>query len=373
MGRELRLLWQDGWGRMLVLWLPLGMMLLLWWIFSAALVRDLPVGLVDLDKSAMSRQLARQMDASPSLRLADEYASVAEGSRALRGGEIYALVVMPAHLERDARLGTGPRITAWNNGQFVLIAKVIASALAQVVGTLNGQVGVLQALADGSALPGALGQSLPLTGQVTALYNLNSSYAQFLLGAIFPAAWQILLILYGLNALAREDRLGLKWDAAGIWPALGRKFALHGLIGWGWGLLWCYGLYGLLGYPQHGDPWLLALSLGLTSGACVGLGMLFYAGIRDAARAVSMAGALTAPGLAFMGITFPTVSMESFATFWRALLPISHYADIQVAVASHGAGLVELAPQFGALALFWLMVPATGYCYLRASRKEAQC
>lgn len=374
MGSELRLLWQDGWGRILVLWLPLGLLLMLWWIFSAALVRDLPIGLVDLDKSALSRQLARQIDASASVQLADEFVSLAEGSRALRGGDIYALVVIPPHLARDARLGTGPRVTVWNNGQFVLIAKVINGALAQVVGTFNGQLGAVQALAQGGALAGVLGQSLPIGGQVTALYNLNASYAQFLLSAILPAAWQILLALYGLNALAREDRLGRRWPEQGIWRALIRKFVPHWLIGWGWGLAWSLGMFGLLGYPLQGSVWLLIWALGLTAGACVALGMVFYAALRDGARAISLVGALTAPGLAFMGITFPTIAMDSFAAGWRTLLPISHYADIQVALASRGAGLAEIAPQLGVLLLFWGLLGVTGWCYVRtAGTREVAC
>lgn len=370
MGREWRLLWQDGWGRMLVLWLPLSLLLMLWWIFSSALVRELPIAVVDLDKSSLSRQLARDLDASSFLRLSNEFDSVAEGTRALRGGDIYALVVLPLHLERDVRLGTAPRVTVWNNSQYVLIAKVVNAALAQVVGTLNGQVGVLQALADGSSLPGALGQSVPLAGQMTPLYNLNSSYGQFLLGALFPAVWQILLTLYGLNALAREDRLGLAWHEQGVWPALWHKFALHWLIGWGWGLAWSYAMYSWLGYPLHGSPWLLALALGVTAGACVALGMGFYAVIRDAARAISLAGALTAPGLAFMGVTFPASAMGGFATFWRALLPISHYADIQIDVANRAQGLLAIAPQLGALLLFWGLLWVAGRRY---QPKEAAC
>ena len=60
------------------------------------------------------------------------------------------------------------------------------------------QLSSVAGTADGKALPGALGQSVPISSQVTALYNLNSSYAQFLLSAILPAVWQILVVLFGI-------------------------------------------------------------------------------------------------------------------------------------------------------------------------------
>ncbi|MFQ2285467.1 ABC transporter permease [Aeromonas dhakensis] len=354
MGREWRLLWQDPFGRALASWLPLLLMGILCWVFSAGLARDLKIGLVDLDQSVLSRQLAYSLDASAGLKVARQFDSIAEGANALRGGDIYALVVLPDHLERDARQGTQPRVTVFNNGQFILIAKLVNSALAQVVGTLNGQVGVLTAMADGKALPGALGQAVPINSQVTALYNLNASYAQFLLSAILPAVWQILVVLNGLNALARTDRLGLDWTTKGVWFGLWRTLLPHVLIGWGWGLLWTLLLFKGFAYPMHGSWLMLTVGLGLASAACVSMGAFFYAVIRDPARALSLAGAYTAPGFAFMGVTFPVSAMGDFAQFWRSLLPISHYVELQIGQTNYGQPLAAALPQFGALLLFLL-------------------
>lgn len=354
MGREWRLLWQDPFGRALASWLPLLLMGILCWVFSAGLARDLKIGLVDLDQSVLSRQLAYSLDASAGLKVARQFDSIAEGANALRGGDIYALVVLPDHLERDARQGTQPRVTVFNNGQFILIAKLVNSALAQVVGTLNGQVGVLTAMADGKALPGALGQAVPINSQVTALYNLNASYAQFLLSAILPAVWQILVVLYGLNALARTDRLGLDWTTRGVWFGLWRTLLPHVLISWGWGLLWTLLLFKGFAYPMHGSWLMLTVGLGLASAACVSMGAFFYAVIRDPARALSLAGAYTAPGFAFMGVTFPVSAMGDFAQFWRSLLPISHYVELQIGQTNYGQPLAAALPQFGALLMFLL-------------------
>lgn len=354
MGREWRLLWQDPFGRALASWLPLLLIGILCWVFSAGLARDLKIGLVDLDQSLLSRELAFSLDASAGLKVAQQFDSIEAGGSALRGGDIYALVVLPSHLERDARQGTQPQVTVFNNGQFILIAKLVNSALAQVVGMLNGQVGVLSAMAGGKALPGALGQAVPIASQVTALYNINSSYAQFLLSALLPAVWQILVVLYGINALARTDRLGLDWTTKGVWFGLWRTLLPHVLIGWGWGLGWSLLLFKGFGYPMQGSWLVLTAGLGLASAACVSMGAFFYGIIRDPARALSLAGAYTAPGFAFMGVTFPVSAMGDFAQFWRSLLPISHYVELQIGQTNYGQPLAAALPQFGALLLFLL-------------------
>ncbi|TNH71768.1 multidrug ABC transporter permease [Aeromonas hydrophila] len=354
MGREWRLLWQDPFGRALASWVPLLLMGILCWVFSAGLARDLKIGLVDLDQSLLSRELAFSLDASAGLKVAQQFDSIEAGASALRGGDIYALVVLPSHLERDARQGIQPQVTVFNNGQFILIAKLVNSALAQVVGTLNGQVGVFSAMAGGKALPSALGQAVPIASQVTALYNINSSYAQFLLSALLPAVWQILVVLYGINALARTDRLGLDWTTKGVWFGLWRTLLPHVLIGWGWGLGWSLLLFKGFGYPMQGSWLVLTAGLGLASAACVSMGAFFYGIIRDPARALSLAGAYTAPGFAFMGVTFPVSAMGDFAQFWRSLLPISHYVELQIGQTNYGQPLAAALPQFGALLLFLL-------------------
>ncbi|MGL5410678.1 MAG: ABC transporter permease, partial [Shewanella sp.] len=310
--------------------------------------------------SALSRQLAFSLDASAGLAIAAQYEDVESGADSLRAGEVYALVVIPARLEQEAVLGRLPTITVLNNGQFILIAKLVNSALAQVVGNLNGQIGVLMALSHGKVASQAAAESVPIQGQISALFNLNSSYAQFLLTALLPATWQIFLVLYGLNALARRDRLAMAWHQQGRWLGLWRVLMPHVLIGWGWGILWCALLFIGLGYPMHGCVWILLLGLALCALAGVSMGAFFYLFAGDATRAISLAGAYTAPSFAFMGVTFPASAMAPFAQFWRTLLPISHYIELQIGQSNYGQGWMAAEPKLLALALFilplWLLV-----------------
>ena len=106
--REWRILTSDGWLKALLFWLPVVLFVTIWAIFSAGIARDLAIGVVDLDHSRMSRGLVRYYDASPTLEVTQQFNSVAQGSQALRNGDIYALVVIPHELEKDhARASPG--------------------------------------------------------------------------------------------------------------------------------------------------------------------------------------------------------------------------------------------------------------------------
>ena len=100
---EWRRLWCDPWLRALVAWIPLLLGVWVCLLFQGGLVRELPIGLIDQDHSALSRQLARALNASAAMRLEHEYLSLEEGARALRSGDIYALILLPHQLEKQVR------------------------------------------------------------------------------------------------------------------------------------------------------------------------------------------------------------------------------------------------------------------------------
>lgn len=67
----------------------------IWAIFSQGIARDLPIGVVDLSHSQLSRQLSRNYDATATLSVTHRFADVAEAKQALVSSQVYAYVVIP--------------------------------------------------------------------------------------------------------------------------------------------------------------------------------------------------------------------------------------------------------------------------------------
>ena len=81
--------------------------------------------------------------------------------------------------------------------------------------------------------------------------------------------------------------------------------------------------------------------------------------LKDGARAMSLAAGYAAPAFAFLGVTFPTSQMDQLALFWRSLLPVSHYIELQIGQASIGLlGPAAWAPLWSLLPfmLIWPLV-----------------
>ncbi len=372
---QLSIVKRDLWLLSALTWVPVALALTIWWIFSQGIATNLPIGVVDLNQSQLSRSFARHLEATPTLAITEQYRSVAEAKRDLTNSDIYAYVVIPNEFDKHVRLARSPQISVFYNSQYILVGKLINSAVMQAQGTLNTKLAMGNNLGQGnSTLSAALGKALPIQTQITALFNLNSNYAQFLVGAIIPAIWQIGIIVTGIMILSANNRV------RGVHQWLNRQPSLNVIRTFlpylplyllqGLGFLWLF--YGILNWPMQGNLWIIAIAQAVTIVCCLIMTALFYFLSLDAARAMSFAGAFTAPSFAFMGITFPVSDMNSLAQFWRSLLPISHYIEVQVGQASYGANIWHSVNQL--TPMIWYLIPALacGFLIKRATQNTTK-
>jgi len=330
----------DKWLLSSLTWIPVMVAVAIWWIFSQGMARELPVAVVDLQHSTLSRQLIRNIDATSTLQVNAYYEDVLQAKNALVANDIYAYIIIPKHFERDIYLGMPPQVSVFYNSQFILIGKLINSAIIQAHTTFNVQVGAAKQLAEGNTtLQSALAKSLTIQTQITPLFNKNSNYTQFLVSGIIPAIWQISIVassvlllaanyrVYGLTVLFKEQ------------PILSRLLSIFSVylpffIVQGGVFLFCF--YVVFDWSISGSIFTLLVAQFLTIIACIIMGCFFFFLSLDPARAMSMAGAFTAPSFAFMGVTFPVADMNLWAQGWRALLPVTHYIEAQISQMSYG-------------------------------------
>lgn len=353
---QLSIIRRDKWLLSSLTWVPVLLAVMIWAIFSQGIARDLPIGIVNFDSGKMSQQLVRYYDATSAMKVDYHFASPLEAEEALVKGEIYAYAVIPQNFEQDTVKQLAPQVSVFYNSQMILVGKLINSAFLQAQGTFNAKVATIGNLSRGNAtLASAMGNAVPIRTQITPLFNKNSNYAQFLVSAVVPALWQIVVVVGTILILSANLRdRGLKhWlgdtPAKNIVNTLAPYSWIFALQGFAF-LCWFY-----LGFkwPMNGSFLVLLIAQWATIIACMIMGCLFFFLTLDAARAMSFAGAFTAPSFAFMGVTFPVTDMNNLAQAWRSLLPISHYIEAQISQVSYGQSWLEslthLLPMFSYL------------------------
>lgn len=351
---QLAVIRRDKWLLSSLTWIPVLLAVMIWAIFSQGIARNLPVGVVNLDNGALSHQLVRYYDATSAMAVSAEYQSVTQAKQALIQGDIYAYAVIPFNFELDTYKQLAPQVSVFYNSQMILVGKLINSAFLQAQGTFNAQLSTIGNLAQGNhALVSAMASALPIRAQITPLFNKNSNYAQFLVSAVIPALWQIAIVVSTILILSANLR------DRGLQPWLSHQ-PVRSLLATLTPYSWIFALQGFaflcwfyLGFewPMNGSFVTIIIAQWITIAACMIMGCLFFFLTLDAARAMSFAGAFTAPSFAFMGITFPVTDMTPLAQAWRSLLPISHYIEAQVSQVSYGQltseSFLHLLPMLG--------------------------
>lgn len=350
----------NPWVMAVTFGLPLVLSLIIWWIFSASVVRELPIDVVDLDQSTLSRMIIRDYDATPTLAIRTIQPNNQIANNALKYGDNYGYIVIPKNFERDVLLGKSPQVSGLYNGQFILIAKQISSALMQTDMTIQAKLATVKALSTKeSTWTQAINSAVPINVQVTPLFNLGSNYNQFLVSAILPAIWQMAIIVGMIwamkNETVRTKKTDLRewFDSQGIHSII-QFISVYFVVGMALGGVLFYFLYGILQFPFDAQIPSFLITMSAMTLACISLGIAIGYGTNNIVKAMSISGAYTAPSFAFLGVTFPVSDMNSVATFWHTILPASHFVRSQIEQANYGYTFGLTLSHLGALLLFTL-------------------
>ncbi|MDG3088167.1 ABC transporter permease [Vibrio hannami] len=355
---QLHVLKNDWWLLACITVVPVLVAAMIWAIFSTNIARDLPFGVVTNDNTQLSRMLIRELDATSTLKVTDYFSSPDEAKVAMRNNAIYGFVVIPNEFSKDVYKGQQPQVSVFYNSQYILVGRLISGATSTVIGTFNAQVGTIRALSEGnSTTSSALGRSVTIQNQITPLFNKNTNYNQFLVGAAVPTIWQILIVVSTILALAANHRIyglntmlksGVLRSVTNICSFYLPFFLIQGVL---YVTIFYYGL----NWPNNGSIVAILFAQLVTVVACMVMGSFFFFLTLDAARAMSFAGAFTAPSFAFLGVTFPVSDMGSAAQIWRSLLPASHYIEAQIAQSSYGVTSWQTIE--GLVPMMWYLVP----------------
>jgi ABC-2 type transport system permease protein len=353
---------------LLVLVLPLVGTLLTTAIFAERTPSNLPVAVCDQDHSALSRRLVRMLDAAKTLAVRTQVGTPADGVRALRRGDAYAVVLLPAGLERDVRRGAAPHVVAWVNNQWLLPGSLVARDLRTVIATASAGAELRGRRARGEMAAAALAHLEPIRVERHPLFNPGLDYLDYLLAALFPALLQIFVVMLAIHVTGSE----LKHGTAAEWAEVAGNSLPRALLGkllpytaayTVIGLLLLAALFGPLQVPMRGHALVLfaATPLFVLAGQSVALALVAWtANLRLAS---SLAAFYTGTAFAFAGITFPTVAMPWLGRAWSALLPLTHMLRILVEQTMRGAPADASLGSLARLAAF--MVAGVGLAWLR--------
>lgn len=136
--RELRLIRRRPALIGLTVVLPLALCVLLAFVFRSGVATNLPVAVVDLDRSSLSRQVVRMLDATPDVEVSARADSLPEARSLILSGRARGALLLPAGFERDALRGARPEAVIFYDNQHMSAGSVIARGARNAVTAASG-------------------------------------------------------------------------------------------------------------------------------------------------------------------------------------------------------------------------------------------
>lgn len=364
---------RNSWYKLfLITLLPILSFVLIIAIFKSGVVRDLPVAVVDQDRSVLSRMVLRNIDASPTIKIFSMPNSTKEAMYLVKSTKAYAAIIIPKHFAQDTLLQKHPRITAMLNTQYILIGKILTSALTSTIMSSSAQVEYVKNLVETQNPETAIDAISPIGMQITPFFNMYQNYFYFLVSALLPAIWQIFIVIATLVAVGvifknKEEKIFFQETKHVGAKLLGLMFP-YTLAFMFLGIFYTLYIYSM--WEFQGSFTILFLGMFFTVVAYQGIAFLLFATGFDYARSLSLGAVYTAPAFAFLGITFPVYNMNGFALFWRDLLPVAHYTQLQLSQANYGADIWIDLEKLGTLLLFWIVFIPVVWLFKKRLKKE---
>lgn len=362
--REFRLILRSPVLAGLVVVLPLVMLLLLGGIFRAGIPTGMALAVVDLDRSALSREITRMLDAVPEVQVTHHALSLTEARSLIVSGTVRGAVYLPQGLERDIIRGDRPEIVTFYDNQHMSAGSLVARGARNAVDTALAGLRLSIRQGQGEATVQARVSTQPIPLQAHALFNPAFDYVHFLLAALIPTVLQIIAAAATAYAISLDFGPGrypqvLMRMAGGVLPAMLGKILPYTVV-----FLLILGLsdialYGWLAVPLRGSLWLMATGALFFVLAVQSIGALAFVVTRDMGRAASIIAVITAPAFGFMGLGFPREAMAPLAQAWGAVIPGTWYVQLRI-----DQSLRDTPVEISAMSVLWLAAIAGVLCLL---------
>jgi len=333
------------------------------WPYATEVLQRVPVAIVDLDHSSLSRQIVRYADASPDLRVAMVTGDEETARQAMWRGEIEGYALLTRDLKRNVLRDRPAPVVVSTNGSYALYNKAVMTGFTAVVGTVSAGIEIAQRTARGQGRAQAMAGRSPVGVSAVALYNPTGGYGSYVVPAVALIIMQQTLLM-GVAMLAGTwAEAGRLRASASVW--LGRVLAFStaglfaGLVYFGW-------IFWLQDYPRGGNP-LGALVLLLCYAPAISVaGALLGAWLKDREQALQ-AWLFTSLPIAFLsGFAWPVESLPPVLQAARWIFPSTAGIDASLRLNQMGAPLADVAGSLswlaawalaGFAALAWWMRP----------------
>lgn len=326
-GQELQaLLWKRRSSLAILFGIPLLYTILFGTMYSANVVKNIPLAVYDQDQTASSRSLLQAFADSERYHVAAHVTSQEDLEKYLHCKGAVAALVIPADFSRDIKMSRSAAVLVMTNATNLMFANGVLSSSQEIVQTFSAAAG--QKLLEGINQPPAqaLKTVYPVRISLRVVDNPTTAYSSFILSGLTVNGLQIAIYLVSCTLLTAEYASLLARREWSCWAIILGKLVPCWLIS----VLSCVASVGVLvvwfNQPFRGSLLDLILIGSAFSFAISSLGLLISAACPNILSTMQNTAIYIMSAFLCSGYSWPEFAMNSFSKIYAMLAPITYAA-----------------------------------------------
>ena len=309
--------------------------------YQPQIADQLPIAVVDHDRSPLARKLTRHIDASQSVSVVHAGSDLLRVRQMVRDGHLAGYVEIPERMHAQVLRGEPVHVTVFGNAAYMVMYSEVAQGVSEVVLAMNADIVGQRLMALG--LSPVLAENLPdaIALDQHDLFNPDGGYANYIVPAVLILILQQTFLI-GI-CMMQVGRARLPAGPAGLSLLLGRASAyllLQILLL----LFYLVMVYRVFHLPSLGSPGLAVLTLlpGFLAMVFLSLTLGVFFRTRETALQVMML--VSIPALFLAGFAWPEELIPWPLDLLGWVIPSTSSINAFIAIHHLGATLADVRP-----------------------------
>lgn len=348
---------------------PLGCAFFFLSLMHEGLPLKVPVGMVDMDHSALSRRIGRSLNAGELIDIKDDLESFNAAMAKVRSGEIFGFFYIPSDFQEKALSGRTPTLSFYSNMTVFVPGTLSYKGFKTIAVTTSG--GIVETTLTSAGLSDEIAGSLimPMLTDIHPMGNPWTNYSIYLSQSFLAGVMALIVMLVTTFSICQEFKQGTspQWLATSrgnMALALFGKLAPQTVIFVAVGVAIQAAMFGYLHFPLNCPAWHMVLAMVLLVLSCQAFALVITEIVPNLRLSMSVCSLIGILCFSVAGFSFPVDKMYGAVGIFSYLMPIRYYFLIYIDQALNGLPLYYSRVYYIVM-LGMLLLPVLGLRRLR--------
>lgn len=348
---------------------PLGCAFFFLSLMHEGLPLKVPVGMVDMDHSALSRRIGRSLNAGELIDIKDDFESFNAAMTKVKSGEIFGFFFIPSDFQEKALSGRTPTLSFYSNMTVFVPGTLSYKGFKTIAVTTSG--GIVETTLTSAGVTDEIAGSLimPMRTDIHPMGNPWTNYSIYLSQSFLAGVMALIVMLVTTFSICQEIKQGTspEWLATSrgnMALALFGKLAPQTVIFIAVGVAIQAAMFGYLHFPLNCPAWHMVLAMALLVLSCQAFALVITEIVPNLRLSMSVCSLIGILCFSVAGFSFPVDKMYGAVGIFSWLMPIRYYFLIYIDQALNGLPLYYSRVYYIVM-LGMLLLPVLGLRRLR--------